>query len=125
MTQIDGAGFLVCLKEFVDGDPEIASCLVRFHGDIEDCIGNGAEEPTPNAAIGLSPSRLVGSRRSSTIDVRKKTKFATHCGEESLPLVEIEVLELQGDWNMSLHVDGGIRIDKDCAGRLPTASGRG
>lgn len=57
--------------------------------------------------------------------MRKKTKFAAHGDEEGLPLGKVGMLELQGDWDVSLDVDGGIWIDEDCTNGLPSAGGGG
>ena len=56
--------------------------------------------------------------------MRKGPKLATHRSEEGLPLVEIGVLELHGNWYVSLDVDGGIRVDEDRAGRILGAGSR-
>ena len=112
VMQIDRARLLVGLKEVVDGDPQVPGRLIRLHGEVEDVVGNGAEEPVAEAAIGLFPGGVgVGGR--SSVKMIEETEFPTHRAEEGLPLVVVGVTKLEGDRNMGLDGDGRIRVDEN------------
>jgi hypothetical protein len=65
VTQEDGPLRLVHLEEAINGDPELASSLGGGgRGHVEDGLGDRAEDPSPNAAVGLLPGGVVGGRRS-------------------------------------------------------------
>lgn len=55
MMKKDCTWFLVRLKEVGDGEPEGASRLIRFHGEVEDVVGDRAEQPVADAEVGLLP----------------------------------------------------------------------
>lgn len=112
VMQIDRARLLVGLKEVVDGDPQVPSRLIGLHGEVEDVVGDRAEEPAAEAAIGLFPGSVgVGGR--SSVKMIEETKFPTHRAEEGLPLVVVGVTKLEGDRNMGLDGDGRIRVDEN------------
>jgi hypothetical protein len=70
VAQEDGARLLVGLEQTVDGDLEVPGSLIRFHGEIENRVGDEAEKPGANAAVRLLPrciSRL-GFRLASMCD---------------------------------------------------------
>jgi hypothetical protein len=111
VMQIDRARLLVGLKEVVDGDPQVPSRLIGLHGEVEDVVGDRAEEPAAEAAIGLFPGSVgVGGR--SSVKMIEETKFPTHRAEEGLPLVVVGVTKLERDWNMGLDGDSRIRVDE-------------
>jgi hypothetical protein len=61
---------LVRLEEAVDGDPELVSRLRGVGvggGHVEDGLGDGAENPTPNTTIGLLPGGIDGGRRNRAV----------------------------------------------------------
>uniref|UniRef100_I1R2K1 Cytochrome P450 n=1 Tax=Oryza glaberrima TaxID=4538 RepID=I1R2K1_ORYGL len=106
-------------------DPKITGCLVRFHSDIKNRVGNRTEKPTPDTAISLFPSRIFRASRSSTINMSEESGLATHGSEEGFPSVEIRMLKLEGNRDVCLDIDSGIRVDDDGAGRISSGAGGG
>ena len=47
-------------------------------------------------------------------DVWEETEFPTQSLEEGSPLGEVGMLHLQSHRDVSLHVDGGVGVDKHC-----------
>jgi hypothetical protein len=83
----------------------------RAHGEVEDGVVDGAEDPTLDAAVRLVPIRVgrIGGERA--IDVQLEAKFAAQRLEVGRPLAVVGVLYLQRDGNMELDGDGGVGVD--------------
>ena len=79
MREEDGSRFLVGFEETFDGCSEVVGGLViALHGEVEDRIIDGAEDPSLGAAIGEVPLGVVGAWRRRVVDVRFEPKFAAH-----------------------------------------------
>jgi hypothetical protein len=95
VTQEDGPLRLVHLEEAINGDPELASRLGGGGcGHVEDGLGDGAEDPTPNAEVGLLPGGIVEGRWSRAVDVVEHAKLAAHGEEVRRPAGKVAALEL-------------------------------
>jgi hypothetical protein len=73
----DGSGLLVGAEDVLDGDPKsMGRLVVVVHGEVEDGVVDGAEDPTLDAAVCLVPIRVGGIGGECAIDVRLEAKFA-------------------------------------------------
>jgi hypothetical protein len=80
LAQEDGALRLVGLEEAINGDPELAGSLVGGRrGHVKHSLGDGAVDPTPDAAISLPPCGVGGRRcRGGVVDVVENAELAAH-----------------------------------------------
>ena len=61
MAEEDRPGLPVGAEEALNGEPEVPGGLVVVsHGEVEDGVVDGAEEPGADAAVRLIPSRILG-----------------------------------------------------------------
>ena len=97
----DSARLFVRLEQGLDGDEQI-----RFHGEVENLIIDGAIHPATDAGIRLRPRGVSRARVLRAIDVTEQPVLGAESGEESLPLGEVGALEAEGDRDVLLHVDG-------------------
>jgi hypothetical protein len=86
--------------------------LIAVHGEVEDGVVDGAEDPTADAAIRLIPLRPGGIsqrwRRGGVVDVRLETEYAAHGLEEGSPLGVVGILHHQGKtWDLTKTVAYG------------------
>ena len=108
IAEVDRVWFFVVIEEVFNGHPKIACALVRFHGDVEDVVVDGAVDPPKDGIIGLDPKQIGGGGRRGAINVGKKPKLAVEGLEEGCPLVVVWVVEFKDDGNVSAHRDSGI-----------------
>ena len=126
VAQEDGPLRLVRLEETVDGDPELTSGLGGAgRGHVEDGLGNGAEDPTPDTAIRLLPGGVGGGGWSSAVDVGDDAELAAHGKEARRPPGEIAALEFQRHRHVMLHVDRGEGVDEQRADGVALCPWRG
>jgi hypothetical protein len=85
--------------------------VVVVHGEVEDGVVDGAEDPTLDAAVCLVPIRVGGIGGECAIDVRFEAKFAAQRLEVGRPLAVVGVLYFQRDGDMGLEGDGGVGVD--------------
>ena len=90
VVQEDSARLLVGAEQPFNGDLEFSSRLViTLHGEVEDGVIDGAEDPAADATICLirgGPKGIGGRwREGGAIDVRLHAKFAAHRLEERRP----------------------------------------
>ena len=55
LPEDDGARLLVRLEQGLDGDVEGARILIGLHGEVEDCVVDGAVHLAADAGVGLRP----------------------------------------------------------------------
>ena len=104
VTQEDGAGRLVSLVQVGDGRPELAGGLLGAgHSEVEDGVGDGAEDPTADAEVSLHPC-IIGGRRGDDVKVREQPEFATHGVESCGPLGVVGGSQLEGHGDVGLDV---------------------
>ena len=61
MAEEDRPRLPVGAEESLDGEPEFLGGLVVIgHGEVEDGVVDGVEEPGANATVRLIPSRILG-----------------------------------------------------------------
>ena len=79
VAEEDGPWFLVGAEDVFDGHPQSAGGLiVALHDEVEDGVGDGAEEPTANAAVRLIPLGIGRASRRGAVDVVLEPELATH-----------------------------------------------
>ena len=99
---------LVLLEQGLDGDEQDTRILIRFHGEVENLIIDGAVHPATDAGIRLRPRGVSRAHILRAIDVTEQPVLGAESGEERLPLGEVGALEAEGDRDVLLHVDGGV-----------------
>jgi hypothetical protein len=97
----DGPGLLVGAEDVLDGDLEsMGRLVVVVHGEVEDGVVDGTEDPTLDATIYLVPIRVGGIGDECAIDVQLEAEFAAQRLEVGRPLAVVGVLYFQCDGNM-------------------------
>ena len=89
-----------------------SSLGVPRHGEVERQVGDGIEDPHPDAAIHLIPLRIIGAWRNRAISVRFYAKLTAH-SLEGVPFGVIGVLHLQCHRNMNLDKHRLIWMNAD------------
>ena len=124
MAEEDRSELPVGAEEALNGEPEVPGSLVVVgHGEVEDGVVDGAEEPGADVAVRLIPSRILGARWYCAIDVRPEAELAAQRLEVGRPSGVGSGLHRQRHGNMGLDVDGGIGLDG--RGDEAIAAGRG
>lgn len=126
----DRTRFLFGAEEPFHVHPKLpGGLLIAVHGEVEDNVVDGAEDPAADAAvrlISLRPEGIRGRRRKcGAIDVRLEAEFAAHLFEERSPLGVVGDFHHQLDRNVRLHGDGGEGVDHGRREGSCRASGSG
>jgi len=113
LEEEDGARLLVGREELLYGLPELTSSLiVAGHGEVEDGVADGAEEPTLDTRVGDDPVRIIRDGGAGSVDVRTEAEFAAQNLEVGHPL-EVVGGHLQHESDVRLHAHSSRRVDED------------
>jgi len=113
LEEEDGARLLVGGEELLYGRPELTSSLiVAGHGEVEDGVADGAEEPTLDTRVGDDPVRIIRDGGAGSVDVRTEAEFTAQNLEVGHPL-EVVGGHLQRESDVRLHAHSSRRVDED------------